>query len=216
MINNQNNTNQNAKVALNKAKNLLNITKTLLVKQENNQLVEDNWIERLWKWADENNIPDPDAEKGRWFDDKNETWGKGIPREKTRLLNLLELNLTGAFFNPNEIKELPIEITYLTHIKGFTIHNQKLSRLPNNISNLKNLEELILSSNPLKELPVEICNFKRLKYLSLTSCSSLVLTREQKDWINKLKNNGCTVYTDDDLFSRITTEIDIDEDEIPF
>ena len=32
----------------------------------------------------------------------------------------------------------------------------------------------------------------------------MLLTEEQKDWINKLKNNGCLIYADDDLFSRDT------------
>ena len=95
MINNQNNTNQNAKVALNKAKNLLNITKTLLVKQENNQLVEDNWIERLWKWANENNIPD-----------------HKIPRNKDKLLSLRFLD-----FNRQQISEIPSEVGNLSNLK---------------------------------------------------------------------------------------------------
>jgi len=173
-------TNQNAKLALNKSKSLLNLTNSLLAKQESNQLVKDDWMERLWKWADKNRIPDPDTEKGRWFDDKHETWDKGIPREKVRLLNLLDLNLSSAIWNGIIIKELPIEITYLRHIKAFSIHNQNLlSKLPDKISNLKNLERL-----------------------NLASCESLVLTEEQKAWICELKNNGCIVYADDDLLSR--------------
>ena len=46
--------------------------------------------------------------------------------------------------------ELPIEITYLVHIKVFSIHNQNfLSKLPDKISNLKNLEKAfyILENN---------------------------------------------------------------------
>ena len=79
-------TNQNAKLALNKSKSLLNITNSLLAKQKGKQLAKDDWIERLWTWASKNYIPDFGAEKGRWFDDKHETWDKGIPRDKTRLL----------------------------------------------------------------------------------------------------------------------------------
>ena len=45
-------TNQNAKVALSKSKSLLNITNRILEKKDN------EWIERLLKWADEKNIPD--------------------------------------------------------------------------------------------------------------------------------------------------------------
>lgn len=210
MNNNLITTNQNAKLVLSKSKSLLNIINSLLSNKE------DKWIERLWKWANENKIPDPDAEKGRWFDDKNEKWGKGIPREKTRLLNLQELDLSGALFNPNEIKELPNEIIYLSNVKVLNVHKQKLSKLPTNISKLKKLESLWLSNNPLEKLPEEICNFKELKYLSLSDCKLLILSEKQKAWICDLINNDCIVYTDDDLFSRVIPEIEIDENEIPF
>jgi len=183
MKNNLTTTNQNAKLALSKSKSLLSTLELALSK-------DDKWIKKLFKWADENYIPDFGAEKGRWFDDKHDIWDKGIPREKTRLLKLLELDLSSGVFNGNIIRELPIEITYLTHIKAFSIHNQNfLSKLPDKISNLKNLEKL-----------------------NLASCKSLVLTEEQKDWINKLKNNGCILYADDDLFSRVTQVIDFEDE----
>ncbi len=190
MNNNLTTTNQNAKLALTKSKSLLSVTNSILSKKENNQLIKDDWIARLWKWANENYIPDFGTKKGRSFDDKYDTWDKGIPREKTRLLELLELDLSSGLFNGNIIRELPNEITNLTHIKSFSIHNQNfLSKLPDKISNLKNLEKL-----------------------NLASCKSLLLTEEQKDWINKLKNNGCLIYADDDLFSR-DTQIIASEDE---
>ncbi len=175
MKNNLKTTNQNAKLALSKSKSLLGTLELVLSK-------DDKWIKKLFKWANENYIPDFGAEKGRSFDDKYDIWDKGIPREKTRLLELLELDLSSGLFNGNIIRELPNEITNLTHIKSFSIHNQNfLSKLPDKISNLKNLEKL-----------------------NLASCKSLLLTEEQKDWINKLKNNGCIIYADDDLFSRDT------------
>jgi len=71
-------------------------------------------------------------------------------------------------------------------------------------------------NNILDVLPDEICNLNISNTLHLENMSRLILTRKQKDWINQLKNNSRTVYADDDLFSRVIPEIDIDEDEIPF
>lgn len=44
--------NQNAKLSLIKSRNFLDITRKILEKKD------DDWIQRLWKWADENDIPD--------------------------------------------------------------------------------------------------------------------------------------------------------------
>ena len=58
MKNNLTTTNHNAKLALTKSKSLLNITNSLLAKKDCNNLLDENWINILWQWADDNNIPD--------------------------------------------------------------------------------------------------------------------------------------------------------------
>ena len=56
MKNNLTTTNQNAKLVLSKSKSLLSTLELALSK-------DDKWIKKLFKWADENYIPDFGAEK---------------------------------------------------------------------------------------------------------------------------------------------------------
>ena len=80
---------QDTKAALLKTKNLISITNKIL----NNKLPvidNDEWIQKLWKWADKFNIDD------LYYDDKTYSsfgcW-RGIPRDKDKLLNLKKLYL---------------------------------------------------------------------------------------------------------------------------
>lgn len=112
--------NKSSLAVLNKAKSLLNITNSLLKKE--NKLQNDDWIYKLWKWADENNIPDLE-----WVEEElqyeTNIWGlewteedlqannnicysgywKGIPRDRENLLNLV--NFENNEFINNELKE---------------------------------------------------------------------------------------------------------------
>jgi len=50
----------------------------------------EEWIERLWEWADKNNIPDL-----KWIKDEEFRIGgywNGIPRDKEKILNLTDIN----------------------------------------------------------------------------------------------------------------------------
>ncbi|MBP9616470.1 DUF1566 domain-containing protein [Aliarcobacter cryaerophilus] len=226
MINNQNNTNQNAKVALNKAKNLLNITKTLLVKQENNQLVEDNWIERLWKWANENNIPDHKIPRNKdkllslRFLDFNRQQISEIPSEVGNLSNLKEIN-----FGHNYLTKLPKEIAQLRNLEKLSVSNNKLTSLPKEIAQLRNLKELSVGYNNLTSLPNEVCSLinltslelcrnklknlpekivylRKLNYLWIQDNENLILDNKQKEWLTYLdKQKKCFVYAYDDLLN---------------
>ena len=86
MANELTTSNKSSLAVLNKAKSLLNITNSLL-KKEDNQLQNDDWIYRLWKWAYENTIPKLHYNK------ECEIW-EGLPRDKEELLNLEKLNLS--------------------------------------------------------------------------------------------------------------------------
>ena len=94
---------QNSKVVLNRARKLINITNKILSKKNSLTLQDDSWIYRLWKWADENNIPDLE-----WIEDEHFEEGgywRGLPRDKEKLLSLTELDL-----RKNQLTELPKEI----------------------------------------------------------------------------------------------------------
>ena len=74
--------NQNAKLSLIKSKNLLDITRKILDKKD------DDWIQRLWEWADENII-----QERTYF-----------PKTKSELLNISNLSVatSGDYRNYKE------------------------------------------------------------------------------------------------------------------
>ncbi len=186
---------QNNKVALQKSKSLMTITSKILSK--------DDWMQRLWNWADENHIT-------------------GIPREANSLRNIIFIQLwdhqlievppeigylhTLEFLNleKNKLIELPEEIGNLNNLQGLGLFQNKISVLPNSICNLVGLTALYLSSNQLIELPNEITNLTELRDLKLNANHNLILTPDQKNWIHDLIEDGCSVDMDDDLFDRKT------------
>jgi Leucine-rich repeat (LRR) protein len=93
--------NKDSKLALNKARNLMNITKKILAKKKTNNLVDDSWIERLWEWADENNISNDN-----------------LPRNKEKLLNLTKIS-----FLFNQLIELPKEIGKLVNLTWLNLYD---------------------------------------------------------------------------------------------
>ncbi|OUR70271.1 hypothetical protein A9Q76_07920, partial [Arcobacter sp. 31_11_sub10_T18] len=75
-------------LTLYKSKILMDITNKILSNKVEVK-TNDNWVEKLWRWADENNIEDlHSVEKGF-----NKKYNRGMPRDKKTLLNLEELNL---------------------------------------------------------------------------------------------------------------------------
>jgi len=112
-------TTQNSKTLLDKAKSLVNITNKILEKNKN-ELVDDSWIDRLWRWADENDISDDE-----------------LPRDKEKLLNMKILSLEFL-----ECVKLPDEIGNLVQIENLYLHD--FCTLPKTISNLTNLKSLVL------------------------------------------------------------------------
>ena len=158
---------QNSKVALHKAKNLISVTNKILSNKNNLTVQDDSWIYRLWEWADENDVPDLKLVKDKYHY-KGGYMG-GLPREKEKLLSLTELYL----------------------------RNNQLTKLPKEIGNLTNLTQLHLMENELTELPKEICNLTNLTWLDLGCNLYLTFTREQKEWIATLEENGCEINIDD-------------------
>lgn len=135
---------QNADIILSKTKRLMGIGNKILAKKSELSQNDDNWMERLWAWADENDVPDL-----QWWDDEG-SWS-GLPRDKNKLLLLTELCL-----DHNRLSDLPNEIGNLANLKVLNVRANNLSKLPNEIGKLTHLTHLDASENELTELSPEI------------------------------------------------------------
>jgi Leucine-rich repeat (LRR) protein len=102
--------------------------------------------------------------------------------------NLIELNLS-----ENQIYHISSQIENLLNLKTLNLSDNLIEELPSNIGNITELENLFLSGNRLKDLPKTIINLKKLKWLSLLDNKELLISEDQKNWIEELKNNGCIV-----------------------
>ena len=243
-------TTQSTDLVLKKSKSMLNITNRILSGKTALTQIDDNWIQRLWDWADKNEIGDLEWVEYEYCADGG--YYRGVPRDKKSLLALVKLNLienqltelpkeignltnlkelwfsdnqltelpkeignlsnlTLLTLNDNQLTELPKEIGNLSNLKELWLYRNQLTELPKEIGNLSNLTDLWLWDNQLKELPKEIGNLSNLTSILLWNNPNLILTQEQKEWIKELKENGCDVRIDDDLFDR-----NINYDEIPF
>jgi len=180
---------QNTDLILKKSKSTLNITKRILSGSKSLSVVDDSWIERLWEWADENEIGDL-----MWVEDYiNGERLKGLSRDKEKLLSLEELTLS-SYKLENILKEI-FNLNSLTYVN---LEFNQLVKLPQEIGSLINLISLNLHNNLLEELPKEIVNLSNLKMLDLTGNTNLILTDEQERWKKELQKNGCIVYSDFD------------------
>lgn len=167
----------------------------ILTKRSEPRVDDDNWIERLWAWADKNVIPDL-----QWqveYDDSG--YWTGLPRDKDTLLLLQELDLE---FN-HQFTELPVEIGNLVNLKSLSIRHTSFTKLPKEIGNLMNLEWLTLDNNSLTELPKEIGNLVNLKGLYLWGNNLTLLPHE----IGNLTNLEW-LYLQDNNISEVPKEIE--------
>jgi hypothetical protein len=125
-------------------------------KQTRGDVLDDSWMERLWAWADKNNIDEMD-----------------LPRDKSGVTNLKNLNLSR-----NNLTELPKEIGQLTNLQELNLYDNKLTELPKEIGKLTNLKNLYLYDNKLTELPKEIGQLTNLKNLNLARNNLTELPKE--------------------------------------
>ncbi len=174
-------------------------------------------MQRLWDWADANDISDDILARDRegllastnlFLRDNNLT---ELPKEIGNLINLTDL------FLGSNLTELPKEIGNLTNLTNLFL-GDNLTELPKEIGNLTNLRGLYVFGCDFTELPKEIENLTNLTALDLKGNENLILTNTQKEWISDLESNGCDVDMDDNLFDRRKnlSEMDINYDDIPF
>ncbi len=78
-----------------------------ILKHYSTDLVDSSWIDNFYKWADKYEIPDTI-----------------IPRDKAKLLELDELNLTNL-----NLDYIPPEIGKLKNLKGLYLGNNKIGEL---------------------------------------------------------------------------------------
>jgi len=128
-----------------------------------------NWIDVLIKWADENNLSADD-----------------VPRDKNKLQNLDILSLEDY-----KLTYLPKEICNLKNLTYLSLYSSNLTHLPDEIGNLENLEFLILCFNQLEELPKSIGKLKNLTTLQLNSNQLKKLPKEIGDLENLMELYLC-------------------------
>ncbi len=110
-----------------------------------------------------------------------------LPKEIGQLVNLTYLNL---WFN--SLKSIPREIGYLYKLQDLNLSYNRINSLPKEIGKLTNLTSLSLTNNNLQKLPEEITQLKKLTWLNISGNDNLVLTTQQKKWIDFLVlNNAC-------------------------
>ena len=138
-----------------------------LIEKQNSDLIDESWMERLWAWADENNIPDY-----KWTEDinyKNSGYWEGLPRDRENLLKLTELDLWEY-----TIDSIPKEIGNMINLTSLCIgENYHITTLPKEIGKLINLKRLILWEGKLKSLPEEISNLSNLTNLEMQFVADL-------------------------------------------
>lgn len=115
-------------------KNELTEQKTNLEKEAMEVLAEkeeiEEWIQKLWDWADENNISS----------------GK-LSRKKENLLAMTTIDFTGL-----KLKNICKEIFNLKNVTTFSLWDNDISFLPNEIVNFTNLKKLNLRGNSNLEI----------------------------------------------------------------
>ncbi len=151
---------KNTNIILSETKSIIDITNKIL---NDKPSVDDSWMQRLWDWADENEVSEDI-----------------LPRNKQNLIDLTELFLKNYLF----LKSLPKEIGKLINLTKLSLNNNNLSFLPKEIWELTNLTWLDLGNNELSELPKEIGQLTNLTWLNLQG-SKVIYVESYNDYPEK-------------------------------
>lgn len=135
-----------------------------------------DWMIRLWHWADINKVADYHycQNKEKWL---------GIPRNADSLLKTKELDIS---VNSDIRAKFCQEIGQLTWLEKLSIFSSRgnIDELPSSIENLVNLTELYINCRDVKDLPSGICKLRSLEKLFIV-CNDLKVLPED---IGDLKN----------------------------
>jgi len=162
---------KDSQAIISKTKNMMGITKKIL--SDNLSFHDDSWMQRLWDWADVNEIPDLDLfvwidierddgqidyeiySKSELPDDEIQSikyeWWEGLPRDKKTLLHFKEL-----YFTIKDIETgIPIELFNLINLEKLIIESG-LNYFPypyrNNTSKVHTFLEIPKEIGKLKNL----------------------------------------------------------------
>lgn len=121
-----------------------------------------DWIDIVWKWADENNIPRLSTSEP--FDYRDDSYWVGLSRNKKQFLTTRIINL-----EKNQLVDLPKSIFNLTKMTKLNLHNNFLKEIPNEIIYVTNLSELDIGRNTIDVLPEGIWSLINLTKLNISS-----------------------------------------------
>lgn len=148
---------------------------TYIVLEDNQLVLDDGWIQKIWDWADANNISK-----------------EVLPRDEYELLCLECLDLGADDVECEYLHEIPEELGKLTNLTtlSFSIDGDKCNVLPESIGNLTNLTELLINTYDTEvQLPKSIVNLTKLRLISLTGnipISSIELLLQNCEYLERL------------------------------
>jgi Leucine-rich repeat (LRR) protein len=182
-------------LALKKANRLLSITSKILESNTMSVVENENWLDELIAWANENEVPTD-----------------RFPRDKNKIKNLTELILAGEMpeYIPHHIDihtnltklnssnygtlnlfksplfNLPKNIGNLGKLKTLDLLNTQFTKLPDSIGDLSNLVKLVIFDNKIINLPESIGNLSNLSDLTM-ACNQIVALPDSIGNLRKLK-----------------------------
>lgn len=205
---------KDSEISLYQSQNLIEITNKILTNR-----LKENWIEKLWEWANKNNIPNTTDSDIDTIDDEKLFYWKGIPRDKNILLNVKSINLSKC-----NIEVLPIELFNLVNLKQLNLSDNKLTFLPNEIGKLKNLIFLFISNNKITQIDNKviselnnlkifiydnnpIINNTENKFMKLDNQIDELVTNSVNNILDKLEKVGLSKdEVKEILFNRVDNE----------
>lgn len=122
---------------------------------------DDQWLNVLISWANENSLPELRIEDHMMIAGG---YQEGFPRDKNALINLHTLNLKDC-----DLTDLPKEIGCLINLKKLWLEGNYLTRLPDEICDLYSLEELYAPNNRIEELPENIGKLRNLVEINFSN-----------------------------------------------
>ncbi len=174
---------------------------------KNNDLVDDSWMDRLWKWADDNDIPNENLPRNKndlqnlsFFEIKFSTFFDHedihYPVELSNLINLKKLSINDSrkidvlnLLRKSVIKQDHSELFYniikkQTNLIELEFRNFNIDIIPKEIDSLIMLTSLNLNANKITKLPQEIFNLTNLTKLNISANQLIEVPKEIGNLIN--------------------------------